>query len=112
MVAAQRRQQSVGGAHQPSAHRGYHRRCAAAVNAAAATLPPMRAATVNACATAAVLPLPALQLPALPPRRHCRRRCRCCDAAVNAAAASLPPLRCHCLRCCCCAAAAALYGPT
>jgi hypothetical protein len=72
----------------------------------------MRAATVNACATAAVLPLPALQLPALPPRRHCRRRCRCCDAAVNAAAASLPPLRCHCLRCCCCAAAAALYGPT
>ena len=27
----------------------------------------------------------ALSLPALPPRRHCRRRCRCCDAAVNAA---------------------------
>jgi hypothetical protein len=46
----------------------------------------------------------ALTLPALPPRHHCRRRCRRCAAAVNAAAAPLPPQ----LRCRNCAAATAL----
>ena len=71
-AAAERRQRrqrwGSGGAHQPSAHRGYHRHCAAAVNAAAATLPPLCAAAVNAAA-ATLTPLRCRHCAALPPLR-------------------------------------------